>query len=226
MSHTHDEYNEVLKLRHKNKSYSQIQKITKISKSTLSDWLSDVEWSVKIKQNLTTYHSKNYKLNVSKSIEARTKLKILRDNIYIEEAKELYGIYKHEALFNLGLGLYWGEGNKKTGWSVGVTNTDPNLLRIIVKFFRKYIRINNGKLRIHLFLYSDINEQTAVNFWSSFLEIPKTQFIKSQQLESRAKLTKTKSKYGVCSLYFTSTEFHIKIMHWLKLASLNIAGLA
>lgn len=56
----------------------------------------------------------------------------------------------------------------------------------------------------------------------SLTKVPKSQFIKVQILESRAKLTNAKSKYGICCLYFSKTEFHIKIDEWIRLLSLDL----
>ncbi len=222
MIHSAQEYRNVISLRQQRKSYSEIQKLTKIPKSTLSDWLSEEDWSIKIKDELTVHHLKNYKHNLTKALEVVAEKKRLRHDTFRSEAKILYEQLKNDPLFLFGLGLYWGEGDKRSGDVVAVANTDPNLLRIIAKFYRKCLKVEEGKLRIALFIYKDINIKYAMEFWSELLQVPQSQFIKVQVLESRAKLTKTKSKYGICSLYFSNTEFHIKILEWIRLFSLDM----
>lgn len=222
MSHSSRVRINVLSLRQKSLSYSEIQKQTKVPKSTLSDWLSDEDWSIKIKNELTEKHLKNYKPNLIKAIKVMTENKNCRYKKYREEALIDYQKFKNDPLFSFGLGLYWGEGDKKSGNMVSVANTDPNLLNVIAKFYRKYLNLDENKLRIALFIYKDIDEKFAIKFWSRLLKVPKSQFIKTQVLESKAKLTKTKSKYGICSLYFSNTEFHIKIMEWIRLLSLDM----
>ena len=133
-----------------------------------------------------------------------------------------YKKFKNDPLFIFGLGLYWGEGDKKSGNMVAVTNSDPNILSVIAKFYRKYLSLDESKLGIKLFIYKDINIDFAIDFWSKLLKIPRNQFIKVQILESRAKLTKTKLKYGICTLYCSNTEFHIKIREWIRLLSLDM----
>lgn len=222
MSHSSGTKNKVYVLRQKSLSYSEIQKLTKIPKSTLSDWLSDEDWSIKIKNHLTEKHLKNYKLNLIKAIEVMTAKKEERYKRYRTEALIYYKKFKKDPLFCFGLGLYWGEGDKKSGNMVAVTNSDPNILLVVAKFYRKYLQIDEGKFGIKLFIYNDININFAINFWSKLLNVPKKQFIKVQILESRSKLTKTKLKYGICTLYFSNTEFHIKIMEWIRLLSLDL----
>ncbi len=211
-------HNKVIFLRKKQKSYNEINKITGISKSTISDWLSEKDWSVKIKNDL----SKKTRLNILKANEVRLAQKILRDKRYIYEAQKEYKIMKYNPLFLYGLGIYWGEGDKKDRHRVAITNTDPNMLRVAVNFYRNCLRIEEDKLRVALFLYNDININTAVKFWSDLLSVNPKQFIKTQILQSRAKLTKTKSKYGICTLYCSNTEQSIKILEWIRLLSLDL----
>ncbi len=205
-------------LRRQNKSYDEISKETGIAKSTLSDWLSSKDWSIKIKEEL----SKTTKLNILRANEVRLAQKKMRDKKHIEDARKEYKILKHSQLFVYGLGIYWGEGDKKDRNRVAITNTDPNMLRIVAKFYRNCLKIEEDKLRVELFLYDDINVATAINFWSDLLSIDTNQFIKTQILKSRAKLTKTKSKYGICTIYFSNTERSIKILEWIRLLSLDL----
>ena len=40
-------------------------------------------------------------------------------------------------LFGLGIGLYWGEGNKLNKYSVKLGNTDPEMIKLFIKFCTK-----------------------------------------------------------------------------------------
>lgn len=188
-----------MSLRKRGNSYTQIHKFTNVPKSTLSDWLSDEEWSIKVKRKLI----KNNKLNLIRAAEVLTRIRKARHEIFLKEAKIAYDKFKNDLLFTFGLGIYWGEGDKKSGNIVVVTNTDPNMLRVAALFYRRYLNLDESKLRISLFIYKDINIDFAMNFWSRFLKVPRSQFIKVKILKSRSRLTKTKSKYGICSLYRT-----------------------
>lgn len=222
MAHSILEIERVKNLRRKSFSYSQIQGLTKISKSTLSDWLSDEDWSIKIKNNLIERNSLDCKPNLIKALEVMAKKKKERYSRFYKEALSDYSMFKSDPLFSFALGLYWGEGDKKSGSCVAVTNTDPNLLKVVALFYRKYLKLDESKLRISLFIYKDIDINFAIKFWSKLLKVPIKQFIKVKILESRSRLTKTKLKYGICTLYFSNTEFHIKIREWIRLLSLDM----
>ncbi|MEK7526225.1 MAG: hypothetical protein AAB546_01975 [Patescibacteria group bacterium] len=215
-----------INLRKQSKSYSEIYKLTGIPKSTLSDWLSNEDWSTKIKSSLTKENKKYYSLNLSKALKTNAKIKNLRDEKFLKEASDIYSIYRQDPLFLSGLNLYWGEGAKRSHGCVSVTNTDPNMLRIIANFYRKYLKVSEDKLRVSLFLYKDLDAKKAIDFWSTLLNIPENQFIKTRIVKSRTHLATVRYKYGVCTLYFSNTEFHTKILEWIRLLSLDLAGLA
>lgn len=84
-------------------------------------------------------------------------------------------------------------------------------------FYRKILRVPESKLRCELFIYDDINEEAAIDYWSKKVKIPKERFIKTQVLKSRSRHTKSKLKWGSCNIYFSSTEMRIKIDEWLSL---------
>lgn len=215
-------YEKALSLRLEGKSYSQISTLANIPKSTLSSWFSDKEWSKKIKYNLT-------KANLSKRnkgliLARKTKMinVLKRHSVYRNRASKEFKTLKQDPIFLAGLCLYWGEGNKASPSVVSIANTDPNLLKLEAYFFRNYLRVPEDKLRVGLFLYQDIEEKNAEDFWSRVLKIPSRQFIKTQILKSSSKLTRRKSKHGICSVYFSNTEFSIKIREWIRLLSLEV----
>lgn len=195
-----------------------------MSKSTLSFWFSKKDWSKKTRINLRESQREKNKDRLILANRARQERKHDRHRIFIKEACLEYNELKKDLLFLVGLGIYWGEGDKANFSRVAVINTDPELLSIAVTFFLKCLKIPPNNLRVGLFIYEDINKDDAIEFWSQKLTIPKNQFIKVQCLKSRSKLTRRKSSHGVCSLYFCSTKINIKIKQWFKLIYSEICG--
>ena len=119
-------------------------------------------------------------------------------------------------LFGLGIGLYWGEGTKKS-LSLRLGNSDPELIRKFIFFLRKIYSINLKRLRFGLQLFSDINENDAIKFWCSHLNIKKIQFYKTIFTVSNKKGTyKSKVKYGVLTLYFNNKKLRDHIMNQIE----------
>ena len=215
--HTNNKYYEAKELRKKGFSYSEISKEINIPKSTLSYWFSKKAWSQKVKKRIIKRQKNISKTTQILANKARLLKKELRQNRFRKEARKEFKKLKSTPLFLVGLGIYWGEGEKVGQGRVSVINTDPKLLLVMVNFYRNILNISENKLRIALFVYNDIDINTVTNYWSRTLKIPQQQFIKTQMLKSRSKRTKRKSKYGICNLYFSSTEQSIKISEWIKL---------
>ncbi len=110
-------------------------------------------------------------------------------------------------LFGLGLGLYWGEGNRANKNTVKLGNSDPNLLKIFIKFLVKFFCINKNDLKFHLHLFSDIDINESYDYWKKELKIKQEQFYKPTITKTGKLGTyKKKSKYGVLTLYYGNTK--------------------
>ena len=215
-------YEKCVSLRRKGKSYNNIHERLGISKSTISNWLSKIIWSVAIRDNLTKkVRSKNYKH--IKFMSSRIALEAeKRHEKYRIEARDEYRSLKVIPLFITGLALYWGEGDKRNRSRVGLINSDPEMIVVIINFYRKVLKIPNEKIRAALFLYPDIELERALTYWSDILELPRENFIKTQILQGRSRRTRRKVSYGMCNLYLTSTELVIKIREWTRLLTMDM----
>src|SRR3989338_199508 len=110
--------------------------------------------------------------------------------------------YKDERLFGLGIGLYWGEGNKANKNIVKLGNSDPELLKVFIKFLTTFFKINGRSLKFHLHLFSDINVEEATSHWAKELNVRRSQFYKPTITQTGKLGTyRKKSTYGVLTLY-------------------------
>lgn len=115
--------------------------------------------------------------------------------------------HKEWFLYGLGLGLFWGEGNKVNKNSVRLGNTDVELIRNFLLFLDIIYRIEKKKLRFGLQLFNDIPKEKALLYWTSKLKISRTQFQKIVVTKSVQKGTYgKKNEYGVLTVYFSNTK--------------------
>lgn len=118
-------------------------------------------------------------------------------------------------LFGIGIGLYWGEGNKRNKSSLRLGNVDPNLIKVYMSFLEKIYSVDKHKLRFGLQIFSDIFPEIAKKFWINKLNIKPSQFQKVIVTPTRGKGTyKNKSEYGVLTVYFNNSKLK-KIMDGL-----------
>jgi hypothetical protein len=106
----------------------------------------------------------------------------------------------------LGLMLYWAEGDKTGSSFVALTNTDPKVLIYFVNWIRRYFEIEEERLRGRLYIWEDLDEPRAKRYWSKILGIPVSQFTKSYISKSKPKIRKRRHEYGVCRVSYGSKK--------------------
>ena len=95
-------------------------------------------------------------------------------------------------------------------YSVELTNSDPNIIKIFRLFLDKIIKIDKKRIKGQLFFYPDLNETKLVKFWSGISAIPVSQFNKSICL--KAKNGKFKSNpLGTFKIRYNSKKDFLKI---------------
>lgn len=121
-------------------------------------------------------------------------------------------------LMGLGVGLYWGEGNKANKSSVKLGNTDPDLILCFIKFLKKVYNIKAEKLKFGLQIFSDIDPEVALKFWQTKLNVEKCQFQKPVVSKIRGEGSyKIKSTYGVLTVYFNNVKLRNLIINEIEM---------
>lgn len=113
-------------------------------------------------------------------------------------------------LFGLGVGLYWGEGNKKNKHSVRLGNTDPKLIRKFIEFLVKICGVRIEKFRFGLQIFGDMDSKKAMKFWLHELKefgIAASQFFKVTVTPHRGIGNyREKSKCGVLTVHVSNSK--------------------
>lgn len=114
-----------------------------------------------------------------------------------------------------GIMLYWGEGTK-SGNSVVFSNSDPDMVKLFLKFLRKICRVEEKRLRILLHAYRDQDENQLKSFWSKNTNIPGEQFSKTSIHYGRRGTYKTVSEHGTVSLRYSDKVLLDVINNWIS----------
>jgi len=200
-------------------SYSMISDESSLAKSTLSNWLKDIPYKANKKV------LKRVQMAGAKSAETIIKRKIARIKKAKKKARKEFGRLSRRDLFLLGIGLYLGEGGKAQE-SVNFSNSDPQVIRIMVKWFRVICRAKKENFGAVLHSYPDINTNEALHFWSKTTKIPIAQFGKTIIDIRKKKLKKRKLRYGTLDLRIRASgnknmgrQLHRRIMGWIETSS-------
>jgi len=120
-----------------------------------------------------------------------------------------------EKLKIAGAMIYWGEGTK-SGNSVTVSNSDPEIIKLFLKFLRKICGISEERLRVVIHRYPDQNENELKKYWIAVTKIPSSQFSKSFLHNKPAGSYRRISQFGTISLRYSDKELLNIINSWIK----------
>ncbi len=158
----------------------------------------------KCSENKINYWLKKYDIKKRSLSDAMYLFKNpLGDPFFVKKPHNL----KEGILFGLGLGLYWGEGEKRGKGGIRITNTDINMIRKYIEFLEKFFNIDKNRLRFSIQIFKDISPKVAIDYWSKGLGMDKKQFYRPLLVNIRGQGTyKYKSKYGVVIVYFNNIK--------------------
>lgn len=209
-----------LKLRRQNKSYNKISKELGISKSTLSCWFSRVDWSQDIKNELTRKANFVAKKRLRLINKSRSEMWEQWREKARQQARDDFPRLKLDPLFISGIMIYWGEGDSKPGNPFRLSNTDPRMIALYTKFLTESLNISKDNLRSTIILYPDLSEKKCIDFWRKTMEIPESQFYKTQFIKGRHP-TKRLS-HGICMITCGNRQIKEKVLVWIDLLSKNL----
>ena len=116
----------------------------------------------------------------------------------------------------LGIMAYWAEGSKTQDSLVKFTNSNPQFIKFVLKWFRSVCRVPENKLRLHLRLHQDIGKEKVENYWSKLTKIPKARFFKTTIKSSNSKGKRhNKLSNGIASIIVCDTKLFYKITGWI-----------
>jgi hypothetical protein len=126
---------------------------------------------------------------------------------------------KEENLKLAGVFIYWAEGaklNGKNSCTVDFANSNPEMIRIFVKFLRKICRVDERRLRVYLYCYSNQDIENINNFWYNLTNIPKSQFTKPYIRNDFLPEKLGKMKYGLVHIRYADKKLLTQIDSWVK----------
>jgi transposase-like protein len=180
-----------IELRLQQKSYNEIRDEIGVSKSTLSGWLMDFPLDnndiSKVKQRK---HRQIERFRNTMKEKERYRLSMAYAN-----ASERIGKFTDREKFIAGLFLYWGEGAKAAKSDINLTNTNPSMLVFFIEWLR-LLGINKNKLKVAVIIYSDMDAEKEMLFWSKTLDLPLSQFYKPRIKKSKFASITYKNGFG------------------------------
>lgn len=203
------------RLRKEGKSINQIVKETGFSKASVSIWVRDIVLTKNQKKKISE------KGRSVESIEKRRGNRLANEqkkrNVISDNAKKDIVQISLAELRLTGAILYWGEGGKTKRGVARLANSDPAIIKIMMKFFREVCLVPEGKFRGHIHTFDNANIEKTERYWSQLTGIPRRQFYKTYVKQSIASLYKRKTlPYGTFEICVNNTKLFLTIMAWIE----------
>ena len=211
--------NQAIKLRKKGLTYNKISQELSIPKSTLFSWFKDLPDNEKIKkknyseaQKIWSKTLTDYNLEKAKESKKRAAQEQKKATLSIKK-------FNDEKLKILGAALYWAEGYKKSRWNLTFSNSDPEMIRIMMKFFLETCLVPLVKIKGQVQLHPNISQKKAEKYWQQISGIPIKQFRKplialtksSKQVRNRNTLP-----YGTFRIIINDVHIVNHIKGWIN----------
>lgn len=209
-------------LRRRGKTYSEIQDILgPLAKGTLSNWLKPIELTEIQKERIRKKITDRSVLGRQKGGWKNHQKRLDRIANIQSAARREFSHLCINKFFLTGLVLYLAEGSRKTE-RFQFMNSDPFLVKIIMKWLNKFHKISTANIKARLYTHKIFIDENHEKFWSSFLNIPLTQFLKTIYKPTLHKIKKNPGYKGCLRIEISGTELFWKIMKWRDILYANI----
>ncbi len=182
-----------------------------VSKSSVSLWTRDVEFTPKPrKQQPNRNHGartpRKNKLHDAKLAE------IARLN---QEGVEQVGVLTRRDLLLAGLGLYAGDGRKGDG-EVRFANSDPTMIALFCRWLRAFFDVDERRLRVRLYLHEGLDLEAATRYWSELTAVSETQFTKPYRAVPDAGIRHNKHEHGCAHVSMSCSRTQRQILGLMR----------
>jgi len=171
-----------------------------VSKSSVSLWVRDVDFTPRPRQRAVIRRAHPQHLAKLAEIEAMD-----------ARGRRRIGRLSDDAFLAAGVALYAGEGAKRDGL-VCFANTDPSMMAYHCAWLRRYFEIDETRLRCRIYLHEGLDLDAAQAFWSKVTDVPLSQFGKPYRAEADASIRTTKHVHGCAYLSYSCARTHREIM--------------
>ncbi len=166
------------KLRRSGMSINKIAKKLSVSKSSVSLWCRNLSMTKKqrerLRKKMIAGGHKGRMMGARKNKQKRILVMRNAEN----NANQLIKKISARDLLFLGLGLYWGEGNKNTENRFILVNSDSFIIKAVIKWLKEVMGIPRELLTLQVYINKQhkYRVEKVSQYWSAELKIPRQQF--------------------------------------------------
>jgi Helix-turn-helix len=175
-----------------------------VSKSSVSLWVRGVQFTPSPRRSgpkRTTHPAHSAKL---RQIEELDRLGV-----------ERIGTLSDDAFLVAGVALYAGEGSKRDR-QVRFANTDASMIAFFCTWLRRFFAIDEARLRGRVYLHQGLDLDSAEEFWSRVMKIPRRQFGAPYRAVADPSIRTAKHEFGCAYVNYACSTTHRAIMGLIR----------
>jgi hypothetical protein len=191
-------------------SIKQIAQQEGLSSSTVCLWVRDIVLSESQAAEIA-------RRRTQQAGESYSRLMRQRRERWQIEAQEAWRRWRHDPLFLLGVGMYWGEGSKRTE-KFAIANADPAFVAAWLRWCRAYAP--DEQVRMDVNVHPDVMETDVHEFWTALagpacrVKVIRVKPWKRHDGEA------VRLPYGVATVFLSQgVQWHTKMLEWIRLAA-------
>ena len=196
-------------------SYNEINKITGISKSTLSSWLRDIPLTAEQEARLQARLLRNRATFAARALPInRERYRRAREEAYRAGAKIVEGLPEDKAVAEVAFAmLYLGDGSKTSG-TVRMGSVSPNILKYFVQALIQLYNIDVNRLscRLHVIEAAREQEEQLTWYWMERISLPRENFRRTTYDKRSKARTVTDDYHGVCVVTYSDVYLQQRIL--------------
>ena len=172
-----------------------------VSKSSVSLWVRDVEFTSLPRPPRGRRRAPN-------ALQRRRQAEIDR---LLAEGRTRIGRLSEREFLVAGVALYAGEGSKEDG-RVRFVNSDPRKVIFFCSWLRHFYEIDEARLRLTLYLHQGLDLAAAMRYWSALTGVPPSQFGKPYRAVPDPSIRHAKHVHGCITVSYSCSTTHRSIM--------------
>lgn len=124
---------------------------------------------------------------------------------------------EQEVLKTVGVTLYWGEGYKtEKSNGIDLANSDVSMVRVFLSFLREICGVDEKRLRVLLYCYSNQDPKKLLRFWSKETKISLGQFTKPYIRSDFKPAMLDRMPYGMVHIRYADKKLLKTVIGWIE----------
>ena len=176
-----------------------------VAKSSVSLWTRDVPLPSGASRATGRRHPREREPNALQRAKRREIAELS------EAGRRRIGALADRDLLIAGTALYAGEGSKTDG-AVKLANTNPAVIELHCAWLRRFFDIDEGRLRVSLYLHEGLDLRLAVAHWTAVTRIPTSQFTLPYRAVPDHSIRASKHPFGCATVAYSCARTHRAVM--------------